>query len=308
MKNYFNLFFFLILFVIYGCGNHDSDKSVENNYQNQQYYINKIDTLIPPLITIYERLYSDVKNNSNSQNELTQFMEKISWIMPEIATKYDTSGNVVSIDILKVKEFTKWEIEPNDYKLLFNKIKQIIIYDSLIHVEQNKVIADVRFGMSKNEVEPKLEIFRKQCRKPSKEFGKDVFNYFIGNFQFLSIDENYSNGKLYGIYIIGQIIDYKDLDTKLQKQVSAIVDIIKQEYGAFSDSSLIPADYQMKEGNSYLLYKWNIGKKEIDIDITDEESYYHIDIYIFDTHIMNKINEKELLKEIDNTKSAKEVF
>lgn len=183
--------------------------------------------------------------------------------------------------------------------------------DSLIKVEQEKVIADIKFGMLEKEVKSKIKKFINDSKKLEYDYGSfKSYDYLIGNYKFseYGISDYYYENELYRFDINGDLIEWKYFETELREQVKHIYDIIETKYGEPGLSYEIPASYEMSEDYSYLIYQWNVGKKEIAIRVEDSGNNYRVNISIFVSAIVDLLKEKEKLEEKEKTKSAKEVF
>ncbi len=180
--------------------------------------------------------------------------------------------------------------------------------DSIIAIEQNKVVGDIMFGMQKNEVKSKIEKFRNENRRPDKFLGKPYYDYFIGEYEYFQILDYYYDGKLYELNINGNPTNWEKYDSEVPRQIRYITDVISQKYGDPDLHYELEPRYKLQKGYTYLINRWNIGKKRIEIRVSDNGTSYPVNVEIFLPEVREKINNEKEQQEKESANKAKEVF
>lgn len=221
----------------------------------------------------------------------------------------DSITNAQNIEIEKEKA-RKDSIHKRELKL--QKIRLSIKKDSITRIEQIKVIGDIKFGMSKNQVVKRIKKFTKEntkfVQKTYKKTSFTVKEHLIGNYRFDYIDGSYYNGKLYELIIHGFPIDWEYFDIVIAKEIEAITNIIKLKYGKPDSHSDIKPRYKYDDNYSYLINSWTIGTKEIEIRIVANKTTYNVRVVINQPEIEIKIEQEELEQMRLETKKNKDVF
>lgn len=180
--------------------------------------------------------------------------------------------------------------------------------DSILIIEQNKVIGEIRFGMTKNEVNTMIKRFRKKNRRPDKFLGKPYYDDFIGEYEYFQMTGFYDEGKLYELYIQGVLTDWEDFDRDVSRQTKYISNVIKQKYGEPDLHYDIEPRYKLNKGYSYLISRWIVGTKTIEVRLQDNGTNYPINVSIFLPEVRKKIENKKNQEEKESTEKAKDVF
>ena len=184
--------------------------------------------------------------------------------------------------------------------------------DSIISIEEQKVIGDIMFGMTEKEVKSEIKDFNKENQKLDdylfKASGKRFYDYFIGNYEYSTVRGFYYDGKLYKVMITGKPILWDYFDSEVPKNVKAISDVIKAKYGNPSTQSNILPRYQMQEHYTYLVNSWTIGVKEIQVRISDKGTSYWVNTIISMHKIEKRIEHDKIEKEKQSTQKSKDVF
>jgi len=179
--------------------------------------------------------------------------------------------------------------------------------DSITCIEQTKVIGDIRFAMSKNAVEPKKKAFLTSIQKKA-EYG--FTEYYIGNFQLAHnpLRDYYFNDSLYQFDIHGDGIDWEYFDIKLPEQIDAITQVIKLQYGDPQLSYPLPPRYTMENHYTYLIHSWTVGKKDIEVRVSDEGTRYRVLVTIKQPEVEQRLQLLEEERKKRKTQDAKRVF
>lgn len=169
--------------------------------------------------------------------------------------------------------------------------------DSLIKGEENKAIGDIYFGMDEKTVTKLIDQFNKKSEK-------DPGSHSIGNFGYSAIRPDFYKRKLHLLSINGYYIHWEDYNSRIVEQVKSITDVIKQKFGEPDDEYPIRERYQMEKNNSYVISRWNVGKKTIEISETDNDTYYYINVDIYLPEVSKQIAAEREMKKDSVTKSS----
>lgn len=180
--------------------------------------------------------------------------------------------------------------------------------DSIIAIEQDKVIGDIMFGMPEKEVKSKIEKFRKENRRSDKFLGEPYYDDFIGEYEYFLIRDYYYEGKLYELNIIGIPTNWEYYDSEVPRQIRYITDVISQKYGNPDLHSELEQRHKLQEGYTYLLNRWNIGKKRIEIRVSDNGTSYPVIVEIYLPEVREKIIIEREKQEKESANKAKDVF
>lgn len=202
------------------------------------------------------------------------------------------------------------EKNKNDIVLNLKQKKDKAIKDSILQIEQSKVLGGIEFGMSKKEFDLAFKKFLYEQRQPDKVLGKDFYEYYIGNYEFngISFVDLYFEEKLYFLKLYGEYIDWKDYDSKVPKEIKYITDVIKLKYKEPNITNDIPEPYNMNEDYIYVVNSWDVGSKKIEVLVNDQGTWYTVDLRIYQPSIMEKIKKEKEKLEQQNTKENKDVF
>lgn len=154
--------------------------------------------------------------------------------------------------------------------------------DSFINVEQDKIIGDLKFGMTKD-----IALAEIQKYKTTHTSGE---KYSIGNFVFQDIFEMYDPADANKIaYVVIGSSAYADSDKSIEnfiskkgvgrnnsntiffQQLKELIKVIEQQYGKGNDDTTRSVlDINLADGDeNHLLdvMKWVVGKKTIQINV-----------------------------------------
>lgn len=183
------------------------------------------------------------------------------------------------------------------------------IKDSIARIEQEKVIGDIVFGINEKEASKKISAFIKNSSR-TKYSDSDLTYPFIGNYEFSPYGSRgyYYDDKLYMLVIQGQVISWDDYENEVPREVRYITDVIKLKYGEPSTRNSIPERYNLEKGDKFLLNSWTVGTKQIDVRLSDSETYYSVDLYIYQPKIVEKRNQENRNAEKATTEKDKNIF
>jgi hypothetical protein len=180
--------------------------------------------------------------------------------------------------------------------------------DSIVRIEESKVLGDITFGMLEKNVKEKLNEFKLKNRRPDPVLGKPYYDDFIGEYEYSNVRGLYYDNKLYELKISGALIHWERYDYRVRKEAELISDVIKLKYGQPDLVLEIQPRYKIEKGYSYLIKRWNVGKKVIETRIEDIGTYYTVNVSIFLPEIRNRIKNEEVEKEKLSSEKAKDAF
>jgi hypothetical protein len=189
----------------------------------------------------------------------------------------------------------------NNSEAPVNAVDSVAIRDSLCKVafireEENKVLGDLRFLISKEEY----------YRNAEKYFApyKGNYGYHIGNYEFFLYRDVFFEDKLYYIQLLGSHVKYEDYDDGVPRDFRSIYDVYHAKYGDPDIRISIPANYELKTGHSYRIAEWRIGRKTVQIRLVEDRYSYRIDLDIFRSDIVDRLKEKKQSEESAKTEAA----
>ena len=183
------------------------------------------------------------------------------------------------------------------------------INDSIAKAEQDKVIGEIEFGMSKKAGEKALNEFIEKSERKVFE-NSNYTKPFIGNYEFDKYGTYgfYENDELYMFKIKGVDIEYNKLETDVQYQLDYIREVIELKYGEPYLSYSFPKSYDIDDEKDYTCSIWKVGTKEIIIQIDEEGTDYSVDVLIYQPKVLEKISEKRRAEEFKQAEKAKNTF
>jgi hypothetical protein len=128
-------------------------------------------------------------------------------------------------DKSKIEEQVYKSVFSDDYKTVqVEKVRK----DSLISIEQDIAIGEIRFDITVNEFKEKKDAFLKKCKLPEYEYYKGLtfFTYKIGEYGFRDMSGWFHNEKLYDIKIHGPEVKYDEYNRVMPDQYNALVNIL----------------------------------------------------------------------------------
>ena len=180
--------------------------------------------------------------------------------------------------------------------------------DSINSVEEKKVIGPINFGITKSEFNKQYDKFKKTTVKDREVANVTLTDYFIGEYQYGTIHDMYDDDKLHSVIIRGYPILFEYYDTKAPQQVYKIKEVISKKYSDPIMSRPIKKRYELNSGYSVLVEKWEVGNKEIEIRVSSSGSSYGVDVHIFRSDVINKIEKQKLEDSNEDLEKAKDVF
>jgi len=183
------------------------------------------------------------------------------------------------------------------------KIKDSLARAETLKKEENKVLGNITFGVSEEQFEEDLAKFKSTLEH--NEF-KTVF--VIGDYIFSDIKGSFDNHMLYKLTTSGDFIPYQRYKEELLPQVEALKTLIFESYGEPHSGTGAPAGNSIDKGYSYLAYSWNIGRKKIEIRVTNRDLYYTADLKIYQPAVEDMIEKREADKETRTLEKANDVL
>ncbi|WP_064968047.1 hypothetical protein [Tenacibaculum ovolyticum] len=184
--------------------------------------------------------------------------------------------------------------------------------DSIIAIEQNKVIGDIFFGISLEEYKKKKKQFIKKTKNTDRgstdRGSKGLHKQNIGDYEFNDIYGGFHNEKLYRVDIQGNEIHYDYYNIKMQRQVEAIKRPYIEKYGEPNIQYKIPKRHRINKGYTYLVSSWVVGSKKIELRIEPDGNYNRLLVKIFQPTIANQIKQDEEMKKNEEIKKAKDIL
>jgi hypothetical protein len=175
------------------------------------------------------------------------------------------------------------------------------------NIDQDKVIGGINFGMPNKIVAKLITKFERQTNRPLYISHIKIDKYFIGNFEYFQIIGDYDNNKLWQLTVMG-LISWEDYDNKVSEQLESIKKVLSLQYGIPELSNPPPAKFQMQKGYEYLVYEWNIGKKNIDINIQDNGDSYLTLISFYQPKIKKQLALKDARSRDSSNKEGSKLF
>lgn len=173
------------------------------------------------------------------------------------------------------------------------------------HPEEDKVIADLSFFISKND-------FKKNEKKYlEKIFDEKLNKYHIGNYDAVAYATNsyFENDSLYYVEFEGQSYDIDNYEGKLIPQYNELRKIYESKYGKpiFQIISF-PRSYETNDGYKYELSRWDLGKRSISIKLAAGSTSHRINLAIFRNDINDRIKERKQKESKERQESAASVI
>ncbi len=170
-------------------------------------------------------------------------------------------------------------------------------------VDENKALGNIEFGISNKQFEADLVKFQNTLEH--NEF-KTLF--VIGEYICTDIQGSFENNKLYKLTTSGDFISYQRYKEELLPQVEVLKTMIAKKYGAPHSGSGAPTVNQSQKGFSYLAYSWTVGRKTIEVRVTNRDLYYSADLKIYQPEIEALIQKREGDKNTRTVEPAKDVL
>lgn len=171
------------------------------------------------------------------------------------------------------------------------------------HEDEGKVIADLNFFINEKDFDKNKDKYLADIRN------EHLMQYNIGNYQATWVTGYFENDSLYYVECKGQPFDIDDYEKRLIPQYKELVNLYKSKYGNPSfERSTFPECYETKDGNTYLLAQWDLGKRTISIGLKEQSPYYMVNLQIYRNDITKRINERTEKERQANRKSAETVI
>jgi hypothetical protein len=178
--------------------------------------------------------------------------------------------------------------------------------DSITSIEQNIAIGPILFNITEKAFNKKKDEFLQKCRLPDYEFykGLTIFTYKIGEYGFGDLYGWFHNDSLYNIQLRGPIVDYDDYDRVMPDQYKALTSLLKGKFGEPSTSYGLPNWTDLDKGYFRRCDIWEIGTKQIEVQIACEGVKYYLNLEVFKPEVERRIQQEKEIKEKESTKQA----
>lgn len=194
---------------------------------------------------------------------------------------------------------------PQDTAVRADSVKNNSVKEEIAEKDQNKVIGNIEFGISKSAFDKKTDKFLKSSEKVEPN---GVGYNWIGDYQFAAINGYFHDKKLYYVIVHGWVIDHEDYDTETARTIGILKTMLVKKYGEPTKAEPIPPMYAINEQYRSTVYSWKIGKKNMDIDIKNNGTFYSCDLNIYQPEIQKTVNDAEKIKADKVAEEAKDIL
>lgn len=173
-----------------------------------------------------------------------------------------------------------------------------------IKVEQEKVIGEIKFGMSESKTKKLWKKFLNNHKKSG--------SFYIGDYKFSGayrIVRFLNNNSLYYLTLRGYLIRYDEYVVEAPREYKAISNILENKFGKPDYERELIKWYKTDKNYYYTLKYWNIGKKRVEIKLSRSSgTYLTIDVSIYQPEIVEQINRQRELEAVYKAKKEKDAF
>lgn len=167
------------------------------------------------------------------------------------------------------------------------KIRQDSIENAALLEMQKTAFGDLKFGMSKNEVE--------SLNAKRQLLGK--YNY---NFSYSFDGEN----NLYKVKLSSDGIKTIEFDSALKNNYNNLLQIVKTKYGDATKNNGYPSVFDVQNSKKYMLNSWELGTKQISIGLQQNSlNNYSVYCEISDVNLqeaelnrLNRVKNKDIIQ------------
>lgn len=185
-------------------------------------------------------------------------------------------------------------------KQLLNKKN---IKDSLVKIEESKAFANIKFGIKEKEFEKEVEKFYEETAI------KDYFSYrHLGKYIFSGAKGYYYENALYFVEVTGKYIKYDLFDYEAPDQFDSLIQLLADKYGTPQFNYGLKSWVKYDDNQQYPVTGWTIGNKQINVVISGHQTYYTIDLNVFQIDINHQIGEEKKQNDRESQEKALKVF
>lgn len=179
--------------------------------------------------------------------------------------------------------------------------------DSFIQAEQNKAISDIRFGITEKEFNSLADKLKRETRKPDPHL-KGWYDYYLGNFEYEYINGEFHEKKLWQVSLDGKLLSYDEYDTYMPGAVSRLESVITPKFGNADLAYPIPSWTDMEKNFTYLVKRWEVGDKRIEIRINAFSTSYKPILIMCQPKVQQQIESLEREREAAELEKGKEIL
>lgn len=184
---------------------------------------------------------------------------------------------------------------------IHKRVDEILRQDSIAGIEVKKAIGGIMFGISESEFKEEEELFLNTLYFIEKEYPDRDF-YSIGwSYSFEFIIPVFSNDSLCYIELSGlkraneKKKGFNEYDYFLDKEFYSLSAMLTEKFGSPIINYGSPTKLSMHNKRVRLLCRWLVvhghnGKKQVDINLRKEGTYYFLDLLIYQPEIYDRLN------------------
>lgn len=175
-----------------------------------------------------------------------------------------------------------------------NKVaEESTVTDSISSIEESKAIGNINFFISEKEFAKQKEIFLASCHNPkSDEEYSAALPYILGGYEFVRMDQAFSNDSLMYISLIGLVYS-TNYATDLAVRHDAVLSLLKGKYGEPTLNAGMPTERQLYGNQSFPCCNWKLGNKQIIVEAKYESNLYFVNLTSVRMDMVDKINKQK---------------
>lgn len=175
--------------------------------------------------------------------------------------------------------------------------------DSAVLIEQEKALADIKFGIAQKEFERQKQGFlKKTSYKRWKD--ADIWDNKLGEYEFSQCSGFSYHDSIYMVELKGNFISYNYYDRDMPSQFHGLYNVLIEKYGTPSDFKGLPKWSSIDDGYYRTCAYWTIGQKSVEIRLSGHGTHYSLDLVSFLPAVIRRIELEDMANKEDATKKA----
>lgn len=178
--------------------------------------------------------------------------------------------------------------------------------DSISSVEESKAIGNINFFISEKEFAKQKEIFLASCHNPkSDEEYSAALPYILGGYEFVRMDQTFSNDSLIYISLIGLVYS-TNFPNDFSMRYEALLNLLTEKYGEPTIKAGLPTERQLYNNQSFPCCNWKLGNRQVIIEAKHGTPGYFINLTSVRMDMIEAINKQSERQQNEATRTDAE--
>lgn len=183
-------------------------------------------------------------------------------------------------------------------------LRDSVFKTELIQNEGNKAIGNIDFFISQEEFDKQVDLFKSPLE------AKSIYQtgYYLGDYNFWSINGAFFNDSLMNVHVRGGYIGYDLYKTQMPEQYKSLLSILKEKYGLPQYEKELPDALTVLDYGSIVLAEWNLGFKSLLVFVNCMDFDYRLDFAFYVPALTKRAKDKKMDESDKRNKEASKLL